>query len=79
MIDSHCHLDHEPLHANIKDIIKRSLLLFENYNKNNLEKYNISFSYGIVDYNPLHHHNIDALMADGDVKMYHQKNKKINH
>jgi TatD DNase family protein len=24
MIDSHCHLDHEPLHANIKDIIKRS-------------------------------------------------------
>ena len=24
MIDSHCHLDHEPLHANIKDIVKRS-------------------------------------------------------
>ena len=24
MIDSHCHLDHEPLHENIEDIIKRS-------------------------------------------------------
>ena len=24
MIDSHCHLDHEPLHTNIEDIIKRS-------------------------------------------------------
>ena len=24
MIDSHCHLDHEPLHSNINDVIKRS-------------------------------------------------------
>ena len=24
MIDSHCHLDHEPLYENINDIIKRS-------------------------------------------------------
>ena len=24
MIDSHCHLDHEPLFENIKDIIKKS-------------------------------------------------------
>ena len=24
MIDSHCHLDHEPLHANLSDIISRS-------------------------------------------------------
>ena len=24
MIDSHCHLDHEPLYSNIKDVIKRS-------------------------------------------------------
>ena len=24
MIDSHCHLDHEPLFKNIKQIIKRS-------------------------------------------------------
>jgi|TARA_B110000037_G_scaffold188833_1_gene220596 TatD DNase family protein len=24
MIDSHCHLDHEPLHKNLNDIIKRS-------------------------------------------------------
>ena len=24
MIDSHCHLDHEPLYSNIGDIIKRS-------------------------------------------------------
>jgi TatD DNase family protein len=24
MIDSHCHLDHEPLYSNIHDIIKRS-------------------------------------------------------
>ena len=24
MIDSHCHLDHEPLNNNIKEVIKRS-------------------------------------------------------
>ena len=24
MIDSHCHLDHEPLYSNIDDVIKRS-------------------------------------------------------
>ena len=24
MIDSHCHLDHEPLFSNISDVIKRS-------------------------------------------------------
>ena len=24
MIDSHCHLDHEPLYNNIDDILKRS-------------------------------------------------------
>ena len=24
MIDSHCHLDHEPLFENIEDILKRS-------------------------------------------------------
>ena len=24
MIDSHCHLDHEPLFKNISDVIKRS-------------------------------------------------------
>ena len=24
MIDSHCHLDHEPLYSNITDVIKRS-------------------------------------------------------
>ena len=24
MIDSHCHLDHEPLHKNLKDILLRS-------------------------------------------------------
>ena len=24
MIDSHCHLDHEPLFSNINDVIKRS-------------------------------------------------------
>ena len=24
MIDSHCHLDHEPLFSNIKDVINRS-------------------------------------------------------
>ena len=24
MIDSHCHLDHEPLFSNLSDVIKRS-------------------------------------------------------
>ena len=24
MIDSHCHLDHEPLHKNLSEVIKRS-------------------------------------------------------
>ena len=43
MIDSHCHLDHEPLLNNINDVIKRSKnvginkidILFKKVEKNN--------------------------------------------
>ena len=32
MIDSHCHLDHEPLYENINDIISRSKkVVLQNY------------------------------------------------
>ncbi|MGI1679998.1 MAG: sensor domain-containing diguanylate cyclase [Cellvibrionaceae bacterium] len=62
-----------------EDVILKSLLLLEKHNKNSSEKYEISFSYGIVDYNPLHHHSVDDLMADGDQKMYLRKKKKLKH
>ncbi|MGH1470802.1 MAG: sensor domain-containing diguanylate cyclase [Cellvibrionaceae bacterium] len=62
-----------------EDVITKSILLLEKYNKTSQESYDISFSYGIVDYNPLHHHGVEALMADGDEKMYALKKKRMSH
>ena len=42
MIDSHCHLDHEPLFSNISDVIRRSkeIGLKKNFNYfNKLRKF----------------------------------------
>jgi diguanylate cyclase (GGDEF)-like protein len=37
--------------------------------------YEIAFSTGIVDFDPLHHHGIGDLLAAADKKMYHDKQK----
>ena len=41
MIDSHCHLDHEPLFSDLKNIIKRS----KDIGVKNINNFNISESF----------------------------------
>jgi diguanylate cyclase (GGDEF)-like protein len=52
---------------------RRSLM---KYNQDANRGYNISFSYGIVEFNPETHSSIDDLLADGDSLMYEVKAKK---
>jgi len=48
------------------------------YNKNSRDEYNISFSYGVVEYDPRKHSAVKAMMNEGDQLMYENKNKKNN-
>lgn len=43
------------------------------YNQKANRGYEISFSHGIVEFNPEKHENVDALLADGDIQMYECK------
>lgn len=47
--------------------------LIEDYNKETDRGYDISFSYGIVEFDPDSHHIIDKLLAEGDSLMYERK------
>lgn len=47
----------------------------EKYNQETNRGYEISFSYGIVEFNHDNHQTIEALLADGDSLMYERKNK----
>jgi PleD family two-component response regulator len=38
--------------------------------------YAITFSCGIVEYDPGVHHGVEALLADGDALMYQRKKRK---
>ena len=48
----------------------------EKYNQEAKRGYDVSFSYGIVEFNPDKHHTIDTLLADGDSLMYELKRSK---
>ncbi len=48
----------------------------EKYNKEANRGYDISFSYGIVEFNPDKHHTVEALLADGDSLMYERKKQR---
>jgi len=62
---------------NAENVVSRLCHSVEKYNQEAKRGYDVSFSYGIVEFNPDKHHTIDALLADGDSLMYELKRSKI--
>jgi diguanylate cyclase (GGDEF)-like protein len=60
-------------------VIERFRQSLEKHNQETRRGYDISFSYGIVDYDPDTHQTVDALLADGDSLMYKNKNQRRKH
>ena len=56
-----------------EDVVARFRQELEKYNQEAKRGYDISFAYGIVEFNPDKHHSIDTLLADGDSLMYEWK------
>ena len=63
--------------GNAENVVSRLCHSVEKYNQEAKRGYDVSFSYGIVEFNPDKHHTIDALLADGDSLMYELKRSKI--
>jgi len=61
-----------------KHVIERLERLLEQYNKEANRGYDISFSYGIVEYNSDKHQTAEALLAEGDSLMYKRKKRNSN-
>ena len=61
---------------NAEKIVLRLCHSIEKYNQEAKRGYDVSFSYGIAEFNPDKHHTIDALLADGDSLMYELKRSK---
>lgn len=59
-----------------EEIIDRFSCSLKKYNKKAKRGYDISFSYGIVEFNLDKHSSIDDLLLDGDTLMYQLKNHK---
>jgi diguanylate cyclase (GGDEF)-like protein len=59
-------------------VVERLERLIEKHNKEAKRGYDISFSYGIVEYNPDKHPTAEALLADGDSLMYQRKAHSSN-
>ena len=62
---------------NAENVVSRLCHSVEKYNQEAKRGYDVSFSYGIVEFNPDKHHTIDTLLADGDSLMYELKRSKI--
>lgn len=60
-----------------ENVVARLHQLVANYNQEAKRGYDISFSHGIVEFNPEKHHTIDAMLAEGDSLMYELKRSKI--
>ncbi len=58
------------------DAMKRFSDSLEEFNQKANRGYNISFSYGIVEFDPEKHHSIDALLNEGDSLMYECKKQR---
>lgn len=56
-------------------IFSRFHRTLEHYNQESGKAYDISFSYGIVDFEPDKHQSIESLLDDGDAQMYKWKKK----
>ena len=61
-----------------EDILIRLRQSLDEYNLKSDHGYVISFSYGVVEFNPDKHMSIEALLNDGDSLMYEWKNKRNN-
>lgn len=57
-------------------VVSRLRQTVEKYNQEAKRGYVISFSHGIVEFNPETHHTLDAMLADGDSLMYGLKRSK---
>ena len=60
------------------DIFIRFRQTLDKYNRESDRGYDISFSYGVVDFDPDKHMSIEALLDDGDSLMYESKKKRNN-
>lgn len=57
-------------------LVSRLRQSVENYNREARRGYDISFSHGIVDFDPQRHHTLDAMLADADALMYGHKRSR---
>ena len=65
-------LTHTPKEV-AEDLVAKFAGLVDKYNKEANRGYDISFTYGIVEFEPDNHQNIDILLAEGDSSMYERK------
>jgi len=56
-----------------EDIIVRLQQLLNEYSHKENHEYDLSFSYGIVDFDPDKHNSIKAFLEDGDPLIYEDK------
>ena len=52
------------------EIMKKFKASLDEYNKNARRGYDISFSYGVVEFDPARHKNVELMLAEGDALMY---------
>ncbi len=62
--------------ASALDVILRLQARLDVYNDKSPHDYQIDFSFGVVDFDPKVHANVEALLADGDALMYECKQRK---
>lgn len=65
-------------HEIASKIIERFENYFSAYNRNSGNKYDIVFSYGIVEYDPQKHKGVEDMMKEGDQLMYEHKQHSNN-
>lgn len=62
--------------ASALDVILRLQARLDVYNDKSPHDYQIDFSFGVVDFDPKVHANVEALLADGDALVYECKQRK---
>lgn len=60
----------------VDTVLNRFARLLEQHNDHSQQGYSITFSYGVVEYDPAKHDTLDDLLAAGDEMMYERKRNK---
>ena len=60
----------------VDTVLNRFAMLLEQHNQESTKGYSITFSYGVVEYDPEQHKSLDDLLAEGDRMMYERKRHK---